>query len=595
MDNCVSILANCVPQNVPNAIDGLRRFCSENEKAFSLIHLDVSHRKSFIDVILNTLTKEELGLELIALTISSLRILSRDKDGLGSLSSEGAISRLLSLAELLREEVKCEHRASDERDDGLDRLITRTDVVVEALKCLCNIVYHSAVARQYCLNLQCVQAILARVKTFFDNTLLTFEVKYFDMRFLFLLTALENTARVEVVASKGFCSLTHALDICIPGKEQRKICHETKVRDGCGQVAGAKLQALSILDRVVIEQAPNTYTIHQNEILLSAEIMKTMFNITLSLPEPESTDTVDHCDRIVFIVRSIFVHLRPLPDEPENLPNHAINVLSNMPTECLKHLMWTMPPSVCKKIAQDYECRLSSHRYRIQFETYNMLAIQTMLQILDDRLKATAQPLQENIIPVLSAFCQMARGNRVIRKYLRMEVLPPLGHVGTTRPEEGNLIRNGLVRLMRSAIEDIKELAADFLFVLCKENVNRLIKYTGYGNAAGLLASRGLMGVSQSQMNGTDYSSDDDDSETEEYAMDKLHIDPMIGAIPKDDGKANPLDEMSEQEKEEEAEKLASLIRDLNRRGVIRTAQVGLDGRPQTENEDTASSDTTTE
>lgn len=67
------------------------------------------------------------------------------------------------------------------------------------------------------------------------------------------------------------------------------------------------------------------------------------------------------------------------------------------------------------------------------------------------------------------------------------------------------------------------------------------------------------------------------------------------GAIPKDDGKVNPLDEMSEQEKEEEAEKLASLIQDLNRRGVIRTAQVGLDGRPQTESEDTASTDTITE
>ena len=55
----------------------------------------------------------------------------------------------------------------------------------------------------------------------------------------------------------------------------------------------------------------------------------------------------------------------------------------------------------------------------------------------------------------------------------------------------------------------------------------------------------------------------------------------LLGAIPKDDGKPNPLDEMSEQEKEEEAEKLASLIQDLNRRGVIRTAQVGPDGRPQ--------------
>ena len=69
---------------------------------------------------------------------------------------------------------------------------------------------------------------------------------------------------------------------------------------------------------------------------------------------------------------------------------------------------------------------------------------------------------------------------------------------------------------------------ADFVFVLCKENVNRLVKYTGYGNAAGLLASRGLMGASQLQGNGTYYSSDDD-SETEEYAMDKAQIDPMIG------------------------------------------------------------------
>lgn len=84
-----------------------------------------------------------------------------------------------------------------------------------------------------------------------------------------------------------------------------------------------------------------------------------------------------------------------------------------------------------------------------------MLTVQTMLTILDDRLKGASQT-QEDIVPFLSAFCQMARGNRVIRKYLRQEVLPPLGRVGTTRPEEGNLIRNGLVRLMTSPLEDIK-------------------------------------------------------------------------------------------------------------------------------------------
>ena len=85
-----------------------------------------------------------------------------------------------------------------------------------------------------------------------------------------------------------------------------------------------------------------------------------------------------------------------------------------------------------------------------------MLTVQTMLTILDGRLKVASQPPQEEIVPFLSAFCQMARGNRVIRKYLRQEVLPPLGRVGTTRPEEGNLIRNGLVRLMTSPVGDIK-------------------------------------------------------------------------------------------------------------------------------------------
>ena len=37
-------------------------------------------------------------------------------------------------------------------------------------------------------------------------------------------------------------------------------------------------------------------------------------------------------------------------------------------------------------------------------------------------------------------------------------------------------------------------MAAEFLFVICKEDSNRLIKYTGYGNAAGLLLTHGLLG-----------------------------------------------------------------------------------------------------
>jgi hypothetical protein len=47
-------------------------------------------------------------------------------------------------------------------------------------------------------------------------------------------------------------------------------------------------------------------------------------------------------------------------------------------------------------------------------------------------------------------------------------------------------------------------------------SVARLVKYTGYGNAAGLLARRGLM-LGGKGDNAADYSEEEEDSDTEEY------------------------------------------------------------------------------
>ena len=73
-----------------------------------------------------------------------------------------------------------------------------------------------------------------------------------------------------------------------------------------------------------------------------------------------------------------------------------------------------------------------------------------------------------------------------------------------------------------------QNIAADFLFVLCKENPDRLVKHTGYGNAAGLFAARGLLG-GRKENTTIDYSSDDDDSETEEYAAIVDKVNPITG------------------------------------------------------------------
>lgn len=75
----------------------------------------------------------------------------------------------------------------------------------------------------------------------------------------------------------------------------------------------------------------------------------------------------------------------------------------------------------------------------------------------------------ESLTPILSAMVKLAKSDRIMRKYLRMQVLPPLKDTHT-RPEQGNTIRNCLCRLLTSPITQVRDLAADFVFILCKEN-----------------------------------------------------------------------------------------------------------------------------
>lgn len=52
------------------------------------------------------------------------------------------------------------------------------------------------------------------------------------------------------------------------------------------------------------------------------------------------------------------------------------------------------------------------------------------------------------------------------------QVLPPLTEV-KIRPEVGTAVRNKLVRLMTHVDMGVKQTAAEFLFVLCKESGER--------------------------------------------------------------------------------------------------------------------------
>ena len=89
---------------------------------------------------------------------------------------------------------------------------------------------------------------------------------------------------------------------------------------------------------------------------------------------------------------------------------------------------------------------------------------------------------------------QLCKDNKAARRFCRLRILPPLHAADVARPpNEGTTTRNRLVRLMSRSMGNCKTLIAEFLFVLCKRSVPRLVKYCGFGHAAGHLADYGYL------------------------------------------------------------------------------------------------------
>jgi hypothetical protein len=107
----------------------------------------------------------------------------------------------------------------------------------------------------------------------------------------------------------------------------------------------------------------------------------------------------------------------------------------------------------------------------------------------------------------------------------------------------------------------------------------RLIKYTGYGNAAGLLAEAGLMLSSHGDK--AAYSDDSGSSDSEEYGQLEKDINVITGQAEEVARRRPVFEGMSEEQKEYEAVQLANAIDRLARMGRgVRPATIGPDGRP---------------
>ncbi|CAG0918595.1 unnamed protein product [Notodromas monacha] len=275
--------------------------------------------------------------------------------------------------------------------------------------------------------------------------------------------------------------------------------------------------------------------------------LQVLYNLTLT-PDPVVED-LQVVDRLVGLIRKLLLS-SPETDHSKKLSlvTHVSNLLCTVPPACFQRLITV---GCSNGAAGDTQ---------LESDPEAMKPVAILLAHLDARLADSATPV-DSLVPILVGMSRMGKANSFIRKYMRNSVLPRLRRSDVMRkPEEGNTLRNRLVRLLTHPSIMLKEASATFLFMLCKENAGRMVKYSGLGNAAGMLSLRGLMGGARS-VGAEDYSPDSSDSDTEEYKDVVESINPVTGCF--EPPRRSATDGMTDEQKEVEAMRLIGSIENM--------------------------------
>uniref|UniRef100_UPI00398F6343 chaperone Ric-8A-like isoform X2 n=1 Tax=Pristiophorus japonicus TaxID=55135 RepID=UPI00398F6343 len=459
-------------------------------------------------------------------SLETVRILSRDKHALAPFATSRTMRVLARLAGIERGSTAASASGEEELKP---REAPDGEVASEALKCLCNTVYNSAAAQEVAGEMRLVSGLAERLKLDGGGRAGGHrDCRFYELRLTFLLTALRLDVRRQLARElRGVALLTDALEAALD---------------------------LRWLDVHEVASARGGLALGRQETDHAMEVLKILFNVTFDTNRrPVDEEDAALYRHLVAILRHCLLTDSDSKERTQEFHGHAVNLLVNLPLTCLDVLL---VPKVNPGSAE--------------YMGMNMDTVEILLDFMDKRLDRGLK-LRESLTPVLSLLTESSRYHRETRKFLRARVLPPLRDV-TNRPEVGEALRNKLVRLMTHINTDVKHCAAEFLFVLCKENVSRFVKYTGYGNAAGLLAARGLLGGGR----GSGKYSEEEDSDTEEYKEAKPNINPVTGRV--EEKLPDPMEGMTDEQKEYEAMKLVSMFSKLSREQIFQPMAIDHDG-----------------
>lgn len=391
----------------------------------------------------------------------------------------------------------------------IDSLVSYSaNCFTEAQKCLSNLILNYAHLRDQIIEpyINCVENRFSLVlkdeyKTndSSDGKDQLSEVLYYDLRIVFLLSALCSAAR-------------------------------PKIRDRLVDLI------LNITNREAEKYSKDNH-------LLVVESLKTLFNLTL-----------DKCLNISLagdVIKKLFSVVEKEKDMTVDIKTKEVFDLTDQLLVNLIHLLTNMPKEVYSRLSNTDVDKILNH--------------------LDNQLKSYSKSsFRDTVLPVLNVCANVCKYNEEVRKKWFDEIVGSATDF-EKRPEEYDTLKGRLVKLMTSVDVHIKDIAAEFMHALCGGDTEKLITYTGFGNSAAFLSSRGLLFGDRRGSNSENRSEDNTD-----YQELRSRLDPITGKL--ETPKRNPMEGMSEEEKEYHAHELADAITKLTNLGIMKPMGINQDG-----------------
>ncbi|CAH8631025.1 unnamed protein product [Dicrocoelium dendriticum] len=446
-------------------------------------------------------------------SLRCVRILTRDDQCLDQLSTDDFLKPLFTCAFVSYGSAEDVH-------------------TIESLKALSNLVFKRPVVLKTLRSFGIVERLLERLKAHISSRSRG-DVLLLDLKLFFLLSGLESSIRRELAEnSDAFCLFGNLLS---------SFQNEPFSPQNCS---------------------------------LMSELLKVVYNVAYAIQRdiPEAKLQAPQYDRYCVLIRELLTGLTISNDDQRQLIGQLVNFLNIVPRRSFVHLLSLLdqPPS-SERTSNDINEQMPAIQALIDYLSFQLNSLDESGAATSPMQQTSTTRLDEALCPVLNALIRGSQANRSIRKYCRSKILPHLGNDARRLPEEGSTLRNRLCKLLTNPQHGVSELVALLLFVLCKEDISRAIKYTGFGNFAGFLARHALLAgaskkrtrkreiVGDTTTNSTsneefdsssaeEYSSNSSASDTEEYERLKNNINPVTGRWEAD--RPHPLEGMSEEQKE---------------------------------------------